>query len=136
MKFINMKTKIVFLLLLTSTWVTKIYAQCDSYEIKSIASNLSVNIVDKAWDGGNNITSIVNNCSFNESTGVLAIDVIIEFYGQFSGNYYRSDGVLRFNGYTYEYTFDPYYKNQNLIDYENLIGFILTSRKIYEIYKD
>lgn len=111
------------------------YSQCYDEDYKKLANILSYNLVNIAWSGGNNITTKVINCSYDSDIGVFKTDVIIEFYGQLSGSYYRADGQLKYNKYTEKFYFDATYKNQNLLDYEAFIGIIQAGYIAYELSK-
>lgn len=126
--------KFIFFLFLIAFSAT--YGQCYDSTYKRVANLIAVDIVNNVYDGGSNISATINDCYYNTSNDVLTVDMIIEFYGQFSGNYYRVDGYLHVNRYTEQYSFKPYYKNTNLTDYEGMIGVVLTAATIYSLSKE
>ena len=128
--------KIIFYLLLTISSSYSCFSQCYDYDAKRIASRCAYLIVEQAWQGGNEISTTVNNCYYNDGNGKWSFDVMIEFYGQLSGNYYRTDGSLKYNIYTNEFNYYPSFKNQKLQDYEAFIGLIVTGAVIYKLSQE
>jgi hypothetical protein len=112
------------------------FSQCYDKNAKKIANVCAYMVVNKAWQGGNDISAKVENCSYDNDTGKWTMGVIIEFYGQLTGDYYRSDGDLKYNEYTQQFTFYPRYKNKNLEGYEAFMGILVTGAIIYSLSKD
>ena len=116
--------KKIFIVIISLIFTINSYSQCYDQNAKRTANRLAYMIVEQAWQGGDEITTTVNDCYYNDNTGKWSMNIIIEFYGQITRNYYRTDGNLKYNEYTNEYNFYPSYKNQKLQDYEAFQGLV------------
>jgi len=130
-----MRNKVlVTILLLIANY--SLFAQCNCQSAIKIANLCAGKVVQEAWHGGNQITTSVKSCNYNCNTGKWTFNVIIEFNGEFSGNYYRTDGLLEYNECTAEFNDSASYKNQRLKDYEAFIRLIYTEDIVYQLTQE
>lgn len=98
----------------------------------SIGRECAHKIVDQYWQGGKDINIEVKEAKCN-SDDIFNIDCKLYFYGQYTSDYYESEGVIRYNLITDEFTFQPVYKNTNLQNYETSRGLILTEAAVFSL---
>lgn len=99
----------------------------------SIGRECAHKIVDQYWQGGKDINIEVKDAKCNNDD-IFNIDCKLYFYGQYTSDYYESEGVIRYNLVTDEFTFQPIYKNTNLQNYETSRGLILTEVAVFSLF--
>lgn len=130
---LNPKKSTLLILFLLFTVYAK--TQCYNSYVKYLGDQCGYTIVDESWQGGDNIRTTINDCEYINESDTWRFEVIIEFYGQFSGSYYRTDGIIFYSEEKDTFNYYPSYKNQNLRDYELLIDMFVTGAVIYQLSK-
>lgn len=75
------------------------------------------------YQGTRNVRTNMSSCSYNSYSGKFKTKVEVYWTGALSGDSYNIDGQLLFNSDGGGGEFSATYKNQNLKDWEFMIGF-------------
>lgn len=106
----------------------------NDYTINDIVTTALTKVVNEEWGGGDEISFEVSE--YSENDNYLFIFSTVNFYGQLTDAHYQASGRIEYAFDSNKFTFTPSYKNENLINYENMVGIVSTGAVIYELYNE